>query len=208
VLCNNACVSNVCDSTTGEVFNPASCKCECPVDTELCGGQCLAVCTPPKTQRDPQSCACECPTGTQTCGNTCCAEGELCQNGQCVVSGVCNNPFDPVACVFTTACIGCDVGGVCSLCASNYSSCTTSAEGTTVCVFGGSCSRTCTSTSECGPGEVCAVSCCNGGQDMVCFSTCDNPTAREITLQTESQEPGGPGAAGRGAGGQRALPSP
>jgi hypothetical protein len=52
VLCNNACVSNVCDATTGEVFNPASCKCEavvCDASTQDdfgCEGEPTCFCRP------------------------------------------------------------------------------------------------------------------------------------------------------------------
>ncbi len=52
VVCNNACVSNVCDSTTGEVFNPITCQCEaavCDASTQGdygCEGDSSCFCNP------------------------------------------------------------------------------------------------------------------------------------------------------------------
>ncbi len=89
VVCNNACVSNVCDPTTGEVFNQATCKCECLSGKELCGGKCLAC---PTLSNPCQVSVCVPATGTcetqnrpdgTTCSTNLCQLNQTCINGTC-----------------------------------------------------------------------------------------------------------------------------
>jgi hypothetical protein len=133
VLCNNACVSNVCDSTTGEVFNPATCKCECPMGEEIC-------------------------PGNNTCVSNACGVGQTfnlttCECEQAVCPGDCSNypicgPPDPVT-GFACHCFQVAMTGVCG-CArttgscSDLTPCTTSDQCPTgsVCAVGTGCDAT------------------------------------------------------------------
>src|ERR671920_518851 len=55
--CSGNCIEN--PQGSGKV-------CGCAAGSELCGGQCLAMC-PPNAQRDPQLCECVCPSGFGLC---------------------------------------------------------------------------------------------------------------------------------------------
>jgi hypothetical protein len=91
--------------------------CGCAAGSELCGGQCLAMC-PPNAQRDPQLCECVCPSGFGLCasgstpGSTlnCCESGtQQCCKGECY-------PFCPEGEVrngFTCQCEAACVGAEC-----------------------------------------------------------------------------------------------
>ena len=80
----NVCVQG-CSATSGEVFDPTTCRCECPTGETLCPGNNTCVQNCPSGQTlNTATCTCECPPGTTTCGTTCCPSGQGCSNGTCL----------------------------------------------------------------------------------------------------------------------------
>lgn len=129
-------VTGACTSTScpwPEVYNPATCACECGYGSMLCEatGACLAiVCGGDRRVYSPTTCRCECKPGyvENACGACvipCDPAGPPCPVGECMTevdgtsvcasrsyAGSCSPPLAP-ACTSTADCCACGTNGVC-----------------------------------------------------------------------------------------------
>jgi hypothetical protein len=183
VLCNNACVSNVCSG--GRVFNQATCKCECLTGQEVCSGTntCVPSCDPTTGEilvfdPDTNNCRCECPTDTEMCGGQC---RTLCPPGQsrnpqscaCESPNTCQPP-QPVDCSG-----GLNCGPQDKTCG-----CRPTTEGPHFCFGHGSCGPFCSSSAQCPSGTKCVSTCCG--------FTCQFPCGQCPELSANVCAPAGP----------------